>query len=325
MSVDLSKLDAANKAIQSDKNAAKTTKAYAQAATDVLHAMNPSPPPPPPPPPPPGRMELGFTTDLNGWTQYRAPALAFGARYFREEPTTISGVQGVIPWAHANGSKVIAIYRGNGTGPANPLALQADIVESSNEFWWQGAGFDIAAYAKQMSADADAANAAGKPYIASILAWCGLESLISSQPFDNMGNWKGSPAVTQIYAAAPELYAKCAGFAIHPYATGKVYDDACLDQVRAQLDAIPDAKGKPFYATEFGYGAPATSTWSTDLATQASRIGTQIDKMRSRGDVAAAFLFRFNGIAPTSGDGGYGIMEPNDSHRPAYAVVQGKL
>ena len=45
MTTDLTKLDAANKALQADTKAAKSTKAFAQAATDVLHAMNPAPPP----------------------------------------------------------------------------------------------------------------------------------------------------------------------------------------------------------------------------------------------------------------------------------------
>jgi hypothetical protein len=276
-------------------------------------------------PPPPNRMQLALTSDMNGWTQYRAPALAFGFRLFREEPSNISGVQPVIDWAHANGSKVIAIYRGNGTGPANPLALQADIVEAANEFWWQGASFDIAAYARQMSADADTAHAAGKPYLASILAWCGLSSLVDSQPFDTMGNWKGSPAVAQINAAAPELWEKCAGFAIHPYSTGKPYDNACLDKVRGQLDAIPTAKGKPFYATEFGYGAPATGPWSVSLQTQADWLGIQIDALRARGDVAAACLFRFNDYGATGGDGDYGIQDRSNNPKPAFAVVKARL
>lgn len=61
MTVDLSALDAANKALQADKNAAKTTKAFGQAATDAIHALNT---PPAPTTPPPSPLSPGLLDDM---------------------------------------------------------------------------------------------------------------------------------------------------------------------------------------------------------------------------------------------------------------------
>lgn len=58
MTVDLAAVDAANTALQNDPKAAKTTKAYAKAATAALHGLNAVPDPIPPPVPPSGYADF---------------------------------------------------------------------------------------------------------------------------------------------------------------------------------------------------------------------------------------------------------------------------
>ncbi len=73
MGVDLTAVDAANTALQADTRAAKTTKAYAAAATAALHAMNT--PAPTPPPPASTYPRQGISVPLDNFQAHRATFL----------------------------------------------------------------------------------------------------------------------------------------------------------------------------------------------------------------------------------------------------------
>jgi hypothetical protein len=293
------------------------------ARVEALEALVVAPVPPPPPVPVPTKTVIGLCSNLTGGAYLRPAVLSYGIRLYREEPSAE-----MVSWAHANESKVIGIYRnGNGLGSVNPVALTCDFVEDCNEPWWNGTGFDIAAWLRQMSKDADLAIAAKKPYLLSLLTWSGDPTFPPSGTFDNLGNWKGKPWTQWITESAPELWGKATGFAVHPYSPGRPFTNTCMDTVRGQLEKITDAKGKPFYVTEYGYAsAPATDKWSAGSEqAQADLLGAQTDLLKARGDVAVACLYRWNDLNYTNSEGFYGIVRGDGSQKPAHAAVKARL
>jgi len=140
MSVDLSKLDAANKAIQADKAAAKTTKAYAQAATDVLHAMNPVVPP--------ATQRYGFSTGYpqgSGFAAgvtadaYAAQASSLGATLLRfDEPAPSTGASGRLAACQTHRQDSIVIVPFDADAAAYASRCVALVSKYGSQVWaWE--------------------------------------------------------------------------------------------------------------------------------------------------------------------------------------------
>ena len=119
------------------------------------------------------------------------------------------------------------------------------------------------------------------------------------------------------------------GFAIHPYSPDMAWSPTSMDTVRAQLQAIPDAKDKPFHITEFGWatGGNDTSTdWATTEATQAAWFADALPKMMARSDVAKIYVYQLVD-QQTSNVGNsemhYGLLHDDQvTQKPAYAKVK---
>ena len=313
MSVDLSKLDAANKAIQSDKNAAKTTKAYAQAATDVLHAMNPTPTPPSPPPPPPGGIRWGISSNIAGWPSREEPRMvALGAKLTREDTA------GAFAWCQSNGVSPFQIIDVGGTAAADSRAYGFNA--GGNEPYWNGV--NPPTYFPAVLADVKALKAKfpGIPVSCSVVSR-GLPGSGNGGSFDANGNYTyggvTKPWTSWIHDLAPELLTLVDAWEAHPY-----FDHTfkALSTVRNQLTGYGVAQ--PFWCTEIGMYL-CTSGGEVGTKTpgqQATDFQTIITNLGARTDVTAVVFYRLS--ENTEGTEQWGVLDANGNQLPAWSIVK---
>ena len=138
------------------------------------------------------------------------------------------------------------------------------------------------------------------------------------------------PWVTWINEGAPDIWQYVDGFAIHPYAPNAAWTPTSMDTVRAELNAIPAAKGKPFWVTEFGWatGGNPSGDWKTTEANQASWLGSAIDSMKARGDVAAVVVYQMvdgSTSDTSSSEMHYGLLRTDGTAKPSYDVIKQRL
>lgn len=273
-------------------------------------------------PPPTGKVRFGITNNVGGDQGANGPpVLALNAKLIREDTPAVlnSG------WAKANGIDVIQIiYPGD---VPHPDAIAHEVVANSrNEPYW--GDVDPKAWAVACLAEVHrvAGYKLGKPIIIPLVTYgavAGNNGMDGTaypgqyaypQPPDpymaNAASW-----VKTINAAAPGLLAAVQGFSAHPYFNTPAFH--VLDTVRAELQAIPASKDKPFWITEAGMYSSADSSGD---ANQQTVIQNEIAAAKARTDVVAYLLYR---LGQAVEDNAYwGILRADGSKRLAYAEYQ---
>jgi hypothetical protein len=262
-------------------------------------------------------MQIGVVANAAGYGESRKQlVLATGIKLIREDRGDYA-----VAWAHAHGINCIGIIFMNPDSPGTGC----DEIELDNEPYW--ANVDPRAWARQALAVAKALRARGieKPILLPLLA---LED--GSTNFDGSGDYTydgvTKPWVQWLNEAAPELWRYVDGFAIHPYTLSGPPRFNAIDAVRAELNAIPDARAKPFWVTEIGWPTgPASDAAATTEGSQAVFLQLFINAMRARKDVAAVVVYNLVDLSPepyTAIIDAYGLIHTDGSPKPALAVVE---
>jgi hypothetical protein len=277
--------------------------ALAQEHLDVaLAALQPASPPP-------SGVRVGIISNIAGWPAREEPRmLALGAKLTREDTAD------AIPWCKANGIDVIQIIPAGAAVSASGDAYAFEV--GGNEPYWHGV--DPAAWAAQTLTDVKGLRAAHP----------GVKILVPlvSRGIPGGGNGDGSytyNGVTKPWVEWVEpsgLLAAADGFAVHPYFNSPPFH--VLDTVRAQLTAHGHAQ--PFWITEVGmYLGTQGEVGPKDGPAQAADFAAILAAAKARTDVAACVLYRLS--ENSEGTESWGILNPDGTPRPAYAVVKAAL
>ena len=293
----------------------------------VTSTPAPAPPPAPAPSPSPSGVMVGVTANVAGYGAPRQQlVLSMGAKLIREDRGDYA-----VSWAHSHGINCIGLIYLNPDSPGTGC----DEIELDNEPYWQGV--DPRVWAQQADSVAKTLRSRGitKPLLLPLLAFASNKALGSG--FDGNGNYTyqgvTKPWVEWVNEGAPDIWQYVDGFAIHPYTGGIAPSYQSMNTVRSELDAIPAAKGKPFWITEVGWPTgPSTQLdpagWATTEANQAAWLGQFIDAMKARTDVAAVVVYQLvdiNTSDTTTSEDHYGLLQSDGTPKPAYAVVQQRL
>jgi hypothetical protein len=249
--------------------------------------------------------------------------LASGIKLIREDRGDYA-----VAWAHANGINCIGLIYLDPNSPG----VGCDEIELDNEPYWTSE--DPRVWAQQADAVAKTLRARGitKPILLPLLAFSNDAALGSGIHGNGDFTYDGvtKPFVEWVNEGAPDIWQYVDGFSIHPYSPNAPWTPTAMNDVRAELQAIPAAANKPFWITEFGWatGGNPSGDWDTSEANQASWLASAIDQMKARSDVAAIVLYQFEDLntndATTSEDH-YGLLRSDGSAKPAYAVVEQRL
>jgi exo-beta-1,3-glucanase (GH17 family) len=195
-----------------------------------------------------------------------------------------------------------------------------------NEWWWRGV--NLADWSREMLSEIRAIRRQ-HPHakiLLPLLAFSNNSAVRSG--FDDSGTYRGSPAVAQINAAAPQIWALVDGFAVHPYSPGSPLSMHALDTVRRQLNQIPSARNKPFWITEMGWPTMGSPDAISE-GEQAAWLADAIDELRGRSDVAAIMIYRLMDIAApgasNDSESYYGIQRLDGSTKAAYRAVKARI
>ena len=262
-------------------------------------------------------MAIGVVANVAGYGDARQRlVLKTGIKLIREDRGNYA-----VAWAHTHGINCIGIIFENADSPGTAC----DEIELDNEPYWQHV--DPEAWARQSLAVARQLRARGirKPILLPLLALAD-----GSSDFDADGNYTYGGVtrswVEWINRAAPAIWSYVDGFAVHPYATGVLPSGKVLDTVRAELDAIPAARHKPFWVTEIGWPTgPFANAAATSEVNQAEYLNLFIAAMRARGDVAAVVVYNLVDNAPApyrEPIDAYGLVQADGVAKPALAVVE---
>ena len=264
--------------------------------------------PPPPPPPPSGSVRFGISENIGGGGN-KAALLTLGAKIIREDTAVANS------WAKTNGIDVIQIISVGGTSHADAGSFCFEA--GGNEP--QQAGVDPKVWAPATHADVKTLRAKF-PNTPVIITLCAIGQYYGNNGQDQNGNYvypnSGTPSkswVSQIDAAAPGLLADVQGFSVHPYFNVPPF--RVLDIVRSELHAL--GHEQPFWITEAGM---YTSLDHSGDANQAAVFKAEIAAAKARSDVYCYIAYRLG--AASEGSASWGLLNPDGSQRPAYAVFK---
>lgn len=289
---------------------------------------------------PPGGSEVLIAlsgTDIGGWGTNSANSratLAFFTGYsldkwIREDTAN------ALTWAHNNGLKMLIIDNGGSS------SLTGDAVELGNEPYWGNVDPHALAVQWRNRAQAIRGSNPNLPIILPLLCFSGAGGGFNQ--FDNAGNYTYSGTtkawVTWLNEGASDIWDYVDGYGIHPYnpyiTTNSVNFPGgarftTMNTVRAELEAIPAAAGKPFWLTEIGWatdGWHAGGDWYTNEANQAQWLVDLINGCRNREDVHSIFIYQpWDRSTSTSSQGDsefhYGFRRYDESNKPSWAAVR---
>ena len=312
MTVDLTQLDQANAAVQASTGTAKATKAFAQAATDVLHAMNPKPAT--------WKMLLGVSNNVGGGGSLDLLTKLY-VKVTREDTA------GAFSQLATAGIKCVQIIPSGQPGAADGRAWCYQL--GGNEWYFlNGAtGIDPAAFYIQLLADAIAIRQSHPGALISIpLVAYGWSSPLADGwgACDDHGNyrWNGQtkPAVQWMHDAAPELLTIAASYEVHIYGPRGL---ANMDLISSQLKTYGVTHPR-FLVGEDGY-----STYNTTEQAQADYLSARFTAISQRPDVDAYIVYRGQDLVGQSNpaENNYGIEKTNPNWsdggpKAAFSVVQ---
>jgi Glycosyl hydrolase catalytic core len=262
-------------------------------------------------------MLIGVNANVAGYGAAREQlVLSDGFKLIREDRGDYA-----VSWAHAHGINCIGVIYLNPDSPGTGC----DEIELDNEPYWENV--DPIDWARQALAVAKTLRARGidKPILLPLLA-----EGYGAASFDGTGDYRydgvTKPWVEWLNEGAPDIWQYVDGFSIHPYSPTSQWTPTAMNDVRAELQAIPAAANKPFWITEFGWatGGPSGG-WAVTEANQAGWLATAIDQLKARSDVAAIVVYQLvdqDTSDTTTSEAHYGLLRTDGSAKPAYAVVR---
>jgi hypothetical protein len=266
-------------------------------------------------------LRIGVVANVAGYGAPRQQlVLRLGLKLIREDRGDYA-----VSWAHAHHINCIGLIYLNPNSPGTGC----DEIELDNEPYWEGV--DPRLWAQQADTVAKALRSRGitKPILLPLLAFASNKAF-GAAGFDGNGNYtyqgETKPWVEWVNEGAPDIWQYVDGFAIHPYTGGTAPSYQSINTVRSELDAIPAAKGKPFWITEVGWPTgPSSDSWATTEANQATWLGQFIDAMKARTDVAAVVVYDLVDGTPApyqSNLNAYGLLRIDGSPKPSLSVVR---
>jgi polysaccharide biosynthesis protein PslG len=123
------------------------------------------------------------------------------------------------------------------------------------------------------------------------------------------------------------------GVAVHPYSFPATPDDyeswsawTQMSQTSPSLRSIMAQNcdgAKKLYITE--YGAPTSGSGAVSDSEQSTMLTEAITQATSLGYIGSLYIYTWNDITDSSSNDGYGLLNSDDSQKPAYSAVAAAL
>lgn len=264
-------------------------------------------------------MRVGLNANVAGYGDpMKQNVLNIGAKLIREDRGDYA-----LSWARANGITDDCIVWLD----PNSAGAQCPIVELDNEPYenhWNNT--DVYQWARKAQSVAQQIKAAHPSTIVLLPIGPSYSNGDTTLPDGSTRD-----TILAINDAAPTIWNSIDGIAIHPYSqpSGPVPGRfPVLDKWRTNLRAIGHGS-LPFYVTEIGWPTGGNN-WNPGGQTeqqQSDYLGQFIDTCKTRGDVAAIFVYQLQDWGPrdTDSEHYFGLLRPDGSAKPAYSTVKQRI